>query len=193
MSRDMQDKDNSKLITTTVRDYDLAETSKLVRAVYFGCAMMAFMHIYLKCVSVSRSITNYRLISTLLLPSLLPCRISPLAPLSQVHATALHPSTHGPQDALRREARPDPPPRQARRGRPQATVQGWRHVRRRVGPADGQGRRRRGGEARGQEGGVGGRPLRVFLWDAVGGVLYGRGCVCALYVCLSGAPKILFV
>ncbi|RDX41835.1 inorganic phosphate transporter [Lentinus brumalis] len=42
------DKDNSKLITTTVRDYDLAETSKLVRAVYFGCAMMAFMHIYLK-------------------------------------------------------------------------------------------------------------------------------------------------
>ncbi|KAI0688691.1 inorganic phosphate transporter [Cerioporus squamosus] len=42
------DKDNGKLVTTTIRDYDLAETSKLMRAVYFGCAMMAFMHLYLK-------------------------------------------------------------------------------------------------------------------------------------------------
>ncbi|KAI0788368.1 inorganic phosphate transporter [Fomes fomentarius] len=40
--------DGGKLVTTTVRDYDLQETSKLVRAVYFGCAMMAFMHIYMK-------------------------------------------------------------------------------------------------------------------------------------------------
>ncbi|KAI0706581.1 inorganic phosphate transporter [Earliella scabrosa] len=42
------DKDGSKLVTTTVRDYDLQETNKLVRAVYFGCAMMAFMHLYMK-------------------------------------------------------------------------------------------------------------------------------------------------
>ena len=34
-----------------MRDYDLQETSKLVRAVYFGCAMMAFMHLYLKYVA----------------------------------------------------------------------------------------------------------------------------------------------
>jgi len=36
------------LVTTTVRDYDLTETSKLLRAAYMGIAMMAFMHIYLK-------------------------------------------------------------------------------------------------------------------------------------------------
>ncbi|KAI0750316.1 inorganic phosphate transporter [Daedaleopsis nitida] len=40
--------EGSKLVTTTVRDYDLQETSKLMRAVYFGAAMMAFMHLYLK-------------------------------------------------------------------------------------------------------------------------------------------------
>ena len=44
------DKDGGKLVTTTIRDYDLQETSKLMRAVYFGVAMMAFMHLYLKCV-----------------------------------------------------------------------------------------------------------------------------------------------
>ena len=47
------DKDASKLVTTTVRDYDLQETSKLMRAVYFGVAMMAFMHLYMGCVSPS--------------------------------------------------------------------------------------------------------------------------------------------
>ena len=46
----VQNKEESKLVTTTVRDYDLAETSKLVRAVYMGCAMMAFMHLYMKYV-----------------------------------------------------------------------------------------------------------------------------------------------
>ncbi|KAI0761574.1 inorganic phosphate transporter [Trametes elegans] len=40
-------KDESKLVTTTVRDYDLGEVSKLMRAVYMGLAMMAFMHLYL--------------------------------------------------------------------------------------------------------------------------------------------------
>lgn len=33
-----------------MRDYDLGEVSKLVRAVYMGLAMMAFMHLYLKYV-----------------------------------------------------------------------------------------------------------------------------------------------
>ncbi|PPQ72480.1 hypothetical protein CVT26_003602 [Gymnopilus dilepis] len=37
-----------KLVTTTVRDYDLAETSKLLRSAYMGIAMMAVMHIYFK-------------------------------------------------------------------------------------------------------------------------------------------------
>ncbi|EDR07119.1 PHO88-related membrane protein [Laccaria bicolor S238N-H82] len=35
------------LVTTTVRDYDLSETSKLLRSVYLGIAMMGVMHFYL--------------------------------------------------------------------------------------------------------------------------------------------------
>jgi len=37
-----------KLVTTTVRDYDLAETSKLIKGVFTSVAMMGFLHIYLK-------------------------------------------------------------------------------------------------------------------------------------------------
>ncbi|KAJ7230697.1 inorganic phosphate transporter [Mycena pura] len=37
-----------QLVTTTVRDYDLTETSKLLRSVYMGIAMMAFLHGYMK-------------------------------------------------------------------------------------------------------------------------------------------------
>ncbi|EKM77875.1 hypothetical protein AGABI1DRAFT_86121 [Agaricus bisporus var. burnettii JB137-S8] len=37
-----------KLVTTTVRDYDLAEVSKLLRSAYMGIAMMAVMHGYFK-------------------------------------------------------------------------------------------------------------------------------------------------
>ncbi|KAF9459625.1 inorganic phosphate transporter [Collybia nuda] len=36
-----------QLVTTTVKDYDLAETSKLLRAAYMGIGMMSFMHLYL--------------------------------------------------------------------------------------------------------------------------------------------------
>lgn len=36
-----------------MRDYDLGEVSKLVRAVYMGLAMMAFMHLYLGYVRLS--------------------------------------------------------------------------------------------------------------------------------------------
>ncbi|KAG7090732.1 hypothetical protein E1B28_009822 [Marasmius oreades] len=36
-----------KLVTITVRDYDLAEVSKLLRSAYMGIAMMAFLHGYL--------------------------------------------------------------------------------------------------------------------------------------------------
>ncbi|KAH9964708.1 inorganic phosphate transporter [Lactifluus volemus] len=39
---------SGKLVTTTVRDYDLAETSKLVKGVYTSIAMMGFLHLYLK-------------------------------------------------------------------------------------------------------------------------------------------------
>ncbi|KAJ7132167.1 inorganic phosphate transporter [Mycena epipterygia] len=37
-----------QLVTTTVRDYDLSETSKLLRSVYMGIAMMGFLHGYMK-------------------------------------------------------------------------------------------------------------------------------------------------
>ncbi|KAF7309565.1 Inorganic phosphate transport PHO88 [Mycena indigotica] len=37
-----------QLVNTTVRDYDLLETSKLLRSVYMGMAMMGFMHGYMK-------------------------------------------------------------------------------------------------------------------------------------------------
>ncbi|KAN0092519.1 Inorganic phosphate transporter Pho88 [Tylopilus felleus] len=40
--------DSGGLVTTTVRDYDLSETSKLLRGAYFGIAMMAVFHIYMK-------------------------------------------------------------------------------------------------------------------------------------------------
>jgi len=40
--------ESGQLITTTVRDYDLSETSKLLRSAYMGIAMMAGMHIYFK-------------------------------------------------------------------------------------------------------------------------------------------------
>ncbi|KAG6846145.1 hypothetical protein H0H93_015748, partial [Arthromyces matolae] len=40
--------ESGQLVTTTVRDYDLSETSKLLRAAYMGVAMMAFMHLYMK-------------------------------------------------------------------------------------------------------------------------------------------------
>ncbi|KZW02818.1 inorganic phosphate transporter [Exidia glandulosa HHB12029] len=37
-----------KVITTTVRDYDLDQVSKLVRSTYMAVLMMGFMHLYLK-------------------------------------------------------------------------------------------------------------------------------------------------
>ncbi|KAK0485032.1 inorganic phosphate transporter [Armillaria novae-zelandiae] len=40
--------EEGKLVTTTVRDYDLVETSKLLRSVYMGIAMMGFLHGYMK-------------------------------------------------------------------------------------------------------------------------------------------------
>ncbi|KAH8094485.1 inorganic phosphate transporter [Cristinia sonorae] len=36
------------LVTITVKDYDLQETSKAVKSVYMGIAMMAFLHGYMK-------------------------------------------------------------------------------------------------------------------------------------------------
>ncbi|GAA5894969.1 hypothetical protein JCM5296_000928 [Sporobolomyces johnsonii] len=35
-------------VTTTIRDYDLAQTSQAVRSVLMGCAFMCFMHLYMK-------------------------------------------------------------------------------------------------------------------------------------------------
>jgi len=39
--------DSGQLVTTTVRDYDLQETSKLLRGAYIGIAMMAGLHGYM--------------------------------------------------------------------------------------------------------------------------------------------------
>lgn len=36
------------LVTTTVKDYDLGEVSKLIRSVFMGLAMMGFLHVYMK-------------------------------------------------------------------------------------------------------------------------------------------------
>ncbi|KAJ3489315.1 hypothetical protein NLI96_g2231 [Meripilus lineatus] len=43
-----QSGEQGNLVTTTVRDYDLGETSKLVRGAYIGILMMVFLHGYLK-------------------------------------------------------------------------------------------------------------------------------------------------
>jgi len=40
--------DTGGLVTTTYRDYDLSEVSKLLKGVYMGVAMMGFLHIYMK-------------------------------------------------------------------------------------------------------------------------------------------------
>ncbi|KZT27247.1 inorganic phosphate transporter [Neolentinus lepideus HHB14362 ss-1] len=41
-------KDSGALITTTVRDYDLGQTSQALRGALFSVAMMCFLHLYLK-------------------------------------------------------------------------------------------------------------------------------------------------
>ncbi|KAJ9127830.1 hypothetical protein QFC24_000114 [Naganishia onofrii] len=35
------------LVTTTVKDYDLAETGKLMRGLFIGIAFMGFLHVYM--------------------------------------------------------------------------------------------------------------------------------------------------
>jgi len=40
--------DSGGLVTTTIRDYDLGEVSKLVRGIYMGVAMMGVLHLYMK-------------------------------------------------------------------------------------------------------------------------------------------------
>ncbi|KAF8583732.1 inorganic phosphate transporter [Ramaria rubella] len=40
--------DSGGLVTTTYRDYDLSEVSKLLKGVYMGLGMMVFLHVYLK-------------------------------------------------------------------------------------------------------------------------------------------------
>jgi len=36
------------LVTTTVKDYDLSETGKLIRGLFIGIAFMGFLHVYMK-------------------------------------------------------------------------------------------------------------------------------------------------
>lgn len=75
-----------KLVTTTVREYDLTETSKLIRSVYMGVAMMAFMHIYMKCVFLLHSL---RLRACLTRPD-----------NAQIHAAPVRTGAHGPEERV---------------------------------------------------------------------------------------------
>ena len=52
----VQTKEPGKLVVTTNKDYDLGEVAKLMRGVYIGIAMMAFLHGYLKYVMLFGSI-----------------------------------------------------------------------------------------------------------------------------------------
>ncbi|KAL1695152.1 inorganic phosphate transporter Pho88 [Schizophyllum commune] len=44
----MSGQTEGELVTTTVRDYDLAETSKAIKGAYTGIAIIAVMHLYFK-------------------------------------------------------------------------------------------------------------------------------------------------
>ncbi|EKD00324.1 inorganic phosphate transporter pho88 [Trichosporon asahii var. asahii CBS 8904] len=43
----MQPDSKDELVTTTVRDYDLAETSKAMKGLFTGMAFMGFLHLYM--------------------------------------------------------------------------------------------------------------------------------------------------
>jgi hypothetical protein len=50
-----------ELVTTTVRDYDLAQTSQAIKGLFTGAAFMAFLHLYMGYVPpVSRPISQER-------------------------------------------------------------------------------------------------------------------------------------
>ncbi len=87
-----------------------------MRAVYFGLAMMTFMHLYMKYVPYSYVLRTSstlpapfpRFVSSAVLQSFSPHALGLTLLIPQVHPATLHPGAYGPEDALRREAGRDP-------------------------------------------------------------------------------------
>ncbi|ODQ63673.1 inorganic phosphate transport PHO88 [Nadsonia fulvescens var. elongata DSM 6958] len=65
--------DESKLITTTIRDYDLQQVKTATKGVFTGIAMMGFMHLYMQY-------TN-----PLLMQSIMPLKSAFEQPIVQIH------------------------------------------------------------------------------------------------------------
>lgn len=63
----------SKLVTTTVKEYDIQQVNSAIKGVFSGIAMMAFMHIYMKY-------TN-----PLLIQSILPLKSAVEQKIVQIH------------------------------------------------------------------------------------------------------------
>jgi hypothetical protein len=112
-----QSPDSGGLVTTTVRDYDLSETSKLVRHFFFlneiGIWIYSANFIASCCV--------------------LWCRHDGLLPsVHEVHPASLHSSPYGSEESIRCKACCHSRSWEARRGRSQETVQDCIDVRRHV-------------------------------------------------------------
>lgn len=69
----MQGTTESKLVTTTVKEYDLQQVQTAIKGVFSGIAMMAFMHLYMKY-------TN-----PLLIQSILPVKSAIEQKIVQIH------------------------------------------------------------------------------------------------------------
>ena len=108
----LQSQDEPKLITTTYRDYDLSETSKLVRLSHPSLSLLAHRPLYAATLGIHGPRDDGR-----------------HAHLLPLHPAPLHPGAHGRQEPLRRQAHRALHPRQARHWRPQAPLQGRLHVR----------------------------------------------------------------
>lgn len=84
--------DTGGLVVTTYRDYDLEETSKLVRFVSYECGVDSQLTCILRSNSASRSLYGSG-------------HDDLLAFVPEVHPTTLHPRSYGSQRALRGKTR----------------------------------------------------------------------------------------
>jgi hypothetical protein len=101
-------------VTTTNRDYDLGEISKLTRGVYIGCAMMCFLHLYMKY-------TQPLFVPLFIRPSSRSARHSKLN-LPRRVPSQLYPVDYDRQGSLRLEAGQALAHGPESRGRPQAAL-----------------------------------------------------------------------
>lgn len=96
-------KEPGALITTTVRDYDLGETSKLVRFLFEFIVVQADQSVNSLYLLVDSGCVYGNRDDVL------------LTPIHGVHTAAIHPSADGAQGPLRRKARRNLSVRKARR------------------------------------------------------------------------------